>query len=223
MPPDETSKQVEHPPAATAPELSSLLTKVLERLSDRVLEHQSFRGDDSIHLAPEHLPDAMKILRDDAAFAFDFLADVTAVDYLGQPDGFETKLTVWDENRATVRRRPQRRHELVLPPRGPHPRFAVVYHLASTSLFHRLRIKCRVSEEDPSIPSVSSLWPSADWMERETYDMYGIKFTGHPDLRRIYLYDEFEGHPLRKDYHKHHEQPIQLYAGPGAKEPRRPH
>jgi NADH-quinone oxidoreductase subunit C len=222
MPPDEKSGTPEAQ-AAPAPPLSPLMAKVMERIGARVIEHHSFRGDDSIHLAPEHLPEAMRILRDDPAFAFDFLVDVTAVDYLGQPDGFETKLTVWDENLATVRRRPQRRHELVLPPRGPHPRFAVVYHLSSTSLFHRLRIKCRVTEEDPSIPSLASLWPSADWMERETYDMYGIIFTGHPDLRRIYLYEEFVGHPLRKDYHKHDEQPIQPYVGPGAKEPRRPH
>jgi NADH-quinone oxidoreductase subunit C len=207
---------------APEPQLSPLLAKVLDWLGDAVLEHHTFRGDDRIHVAPERLLEAAKFLRHDPALAFDFLVDVTAVDYLGQPDDFETKLMVWDENRAVVRRRPQRRHELVLPPPGPLPRFAVVYHLTSTSLFHRLRIKCRVSEEDPSIPSLTPLWPSADWMERETYDMYGIKFTGHPDLRRIYLYEEFVGHPLRKDYHKHHEQPIQPYVGPGAKEPRRP-
>jgi NADH-quinone oxidoreductase subunit C len=223
MPADEKGGTPEVEPAAVpAPELSPLLAKVMDRLSDAVLEHHTFRGDDRIHIAPERLLEVAKFLRDDPALAFDFLVDVTAVDYLGQPDDFETKLTVWDENRAVVRRRPQRRHELVLPPPGPQPRFAVVYHLASTSLFHRLRIKCRVTEEDPSIPSLTPLWSSADWMERETYDMYGIKFIEHPDLRRIYLYEEFVGHPLRKDYHKHHEQPIQPYVGPGAKEPRRP-
>jgi NADH:ubiquinone oxidoreductase subunit C len=69
---------------------------------------------------------------------------------------------------------------------------------------------------------VSDLWPSANWLERETWDLYGIRFTGHPDLRRIYLYEEFAGHPLRKDYAKEHEQPIEEYLGPGAKQPRRP-
>jgi NADH-quinone oxidoreductase subunit C len=222
MPPEDNSKQAEQPAVPAPPEVSPLLAKVLDRLGDAVIEHHSFRGDDRIHVAPARLLEVARILRDDSALAFDFLVDVTAVDYLGQPDGFETQLAVWDEDRDVMRRRPQRRHELVLPPRGPHPRFAVVYHLCSTSLFHRLRIKCRVPEDDPSIPSLTPLWTSADWMERETYDMYGIQFTGHPDLRRIYLYEEFTGHPLRKDYHKHHEQPIQPYAGPGAKEPRRP-
>ena len=99
----------------------------------------------------------------------------------------------------------------------------MVYHLISTRLAHRLRMKCRVPEDDPTIASLSALWPGANWLERETFDLYGIRFNGHPDLRRIYLYDEFVGHPLRKDYGKHDEQPIQDYVGPGAKEPRRPH
>ena len=108
----------------------------MERLGDAGASSiKRFAGDDRIHRR------ARNDLLDGAAvscatipnFAFDFLLDVTAVDYLGQPDDFETKLTVWDENRAAMRRRPQRRHELVLPPRGPHPRFAVVYHLTSTS------------------------------------------------------------------------------------------
>src|SRR5215471_4644499 len=103
------------------------------------------------------------------------------------------------------------------------PRFAVVYHLTSTTRLHRLRIKCRVPEDDPTIASVTPVWPGANWLERETYDLYGIQFTGHPDLRRIYLNEEFVGHPLRKDYGKWDEQPIQPYVGPGAKEPRRPH
>jgi NADH-quinone oxidoreductase subunit C len=203
--------------------LSPLLTKVLERLGNRVLEHHSFRGDDRIHVAREDILEVARILRDSPEFAFDMLVDVTAVDYLGQPDDFETKLQVWDRNRATFRRQPQSRHKLVLPERGPEPRFAVVYHLLSTKLSHRLRIKCRVPEDDPAIASVTPIWVGANWLERETYDLYGINFTGHPDLRRIYLYEEFVGHPLRKDYGKHDEQPIQAYLGPGAKEPRRPH
>jgi NADH-quinone oxidoreductase subunit C len=215
--PDTPKDSKENPPT-----LTPLMEKVLERLGLHVLEHYSFRGDDRIHIAREHILEVAQVLRDASEFAFDLLLDVTAVDYLGQPDEFETKLEVWDRNRAVMRRQPQRRHELVLPPRGPHPRFAIVYHLTSTTRFHRLRIKCRVPEDDPTIASVTSLWPGANWLERETFDLYGIRFTGHPDLRRIYLYDEFQGHPLRKDYGKWDEQPIQAYVGPGAKEPRRP-
>ena len=88
------------------------------------------------------------------------------------------------------------------------PRFEVVYHLYSLSQNHRLRIKVQLPEEAPSVASAASLFASADWMEREAWDLYGIHFEGHPDLRRILLYDEFEGHPLRKDYPKEKRQPL---------------
>ncbi|HXV36905.1 MAG TPA: NADH-quinone oxidoreductase subunit C [Myxococcota bacterium] len=91
---------------------------------------------------------------------------------------------------------------------GEKPRFEVVYHLYSTRANQRVRIKARVAEEAPEIASATSLFASADWMEREVYDLYGIRFAGHPDLRRILLYDEFEGYPLRKDYPKERRQPL---------------
>lgn len=96
---------------------------------------------------------------------------------------------------------------------GQQPRFEIVYHLYSTAHGHRVRLKTRVPESDPSLPTVTGVWVGANWLERETYDMYGIRFVGHPDLRRIYLYEEFEGHPLRKDYPKEKRQPL---IGPGA-------
>ena len=207
----------------TEAELSLMIRRVTEVLGDRIIERRSFRGEDRIHVAREHIVEVGKILRDDDELAFDLLLDVTAIDYLGQPDDFEIKREIWDQERPVLRRQPASRHELVLPPRGPQPRFAVVYHLTSTTRLHRLRIKCRVPEDDPTIASLTPLWPGANWLERETYDLYGIQFTGHPDLRRIYLNEEFVGHPLRKDYGKWDEQPTQPYVGPGAKEPRRPH
>ena len=82
------------------------------------------------------------------------------------------------------------------------PRFEVVYHLLSVSLNHRVRIKARVPEDACTIDSVCAVWPAADWMEREAWDLYGIRFAGHPDLRRLLLSEEFEGHPLRKDHPK---------------------
>ncbi|MFI5396708.1 MAG: NADH-quinone oxidoreductase subunit D [Candidatus Binatia bacterium] len=96
---------------------------------------------------------------------------------------------------------------------GQQPRFEVVYHLYSTTHHHRLRLKARVPEDRP-IASVTPVWVGANWLERETYDMYGIRFAGHPDLRRIYLYEEFQGHPLRKDYPKDRRQPL---IGPGSR------
>jgi NADH-quinone oxidoreductase subunit C len=91
---------------------------------------------------------------------------------------------------------------------GTKARFEVVYQLRSTLHRHRLRLKCAVPEHDARVPSLATLWPAFNWQERETYDMYGIKFEGHPDLRRIYLYEEFEGYPLRKDYPKEKRQPL---------------
>jgi NADH-quinone oxidoreductase subunit C len=88
------------------------------------------------------------------------------------------------------------------------PRFEVVYHLLSTRHLHRLRVKAGVPEMPCQIDSIVGIWPAANWMEREVFDLYGIRFRGHPDLRRILLYEEFEGHPLRKDYPKERRQPL---------------
>jgi NADH-quinone oxidoreductase subunit C len=108
---------------------------------------------------------ALRTLRDDPELAFDLLADVTAVDYLGRT-----------------------------------PRYEVVYQLQSIAKHHRLRVKVAVDGPDPVVPSAVSIWKSAQWGEREVFDMFGIGFAGHPDLRRILMYPEFQGHPLRKDY-----------------------
>jgi NADH-quinone oxidoreductase subunit C len=88
------------------------------------------------------------------------------------------------------------------------PRFEVVYHLLAMDRRERLRVKAGVPESPAEIDSVVSVWPAANWLEREVWDMYGIRFRGHPDLRRLLLYDEFEGHPLRKDYPKERRQPL---------------
>ncbi len=87
------------------------------------------------------------------------------------------------------------------------PRFDVVYHLLSIEHNHRLRIKAQV-EEGEAVPTITKIWEVADWFEREVWDLYGIKFTGHPNLKRILMYDEFKGHPLRKDYPYDKRQPL---------------
>ena len=85
---------------------------------------------------------------------------------------------------------------------GPEedPRFEVNYHLFSTVHFGRVRLKVSLSEDDPHVNTVSGVWRTADWHERETFDMFGVIFDGHPDLRRILLPSDFDGHALRKDY-----------------------
>lgn len=80
------------------------------------------------------------------------------------------------------------------------PRFAVVYHLVSLEHRQRLRLRVWVTEDQPELPSVTEIWPGANWYEREVFDLFGLTFTDHPDLRRILMPDDWEGHPLRKDY-----------------------
>jgi NADH-quinone oxidoreductase subunit C/NADH-quinone oxidoreductase subunit C/D len=116
------------------------------------------------------LREAVLFLRDDPSIRLDMLLDITAVDYLGYPG-----------------------HDAA--------RYAVVYNLRSQRFAsHRLRLKVWVEEEDPQVPSIHDLYEIADWQERETWDQYGIDFSGHPDLRRLLNHIEFTGHPLRKDY-----------------------
>lgn len=87
------------------------------------------------------------------------------------------------------------------------PRFEVVYHLYSVEKKIRVRVKARVPADDPTIDSVAGVWAGLNWYEREAFDMYGIRFNNHPDLRRILLPETFVGHPLRKDYPKKKRQP----------------
>jgi NADH-quinone oxidoreductase subunit C len=91
---------------------------------------------------------------------------------------------------------------------GDEARFEVVYNLASTSLNHHIRLRVKVPESDLVVPTVTGVWRGADWFERYCWDMYGIRFAGHPDHRRLFMYDEFVGHPLRKDYPLRGRQPL---------------
>ncbi|WP_324667858.1 NADH-quinone oxidoreductase subunit C [Geochorda subterranea] len=84
--------------------------------------------------------------------------------------------------------------------RPPEERFEVVYHLLDVRGLRRIRLRVPVPEDRPEVPTLSDLWPSASWAEREVFDLFGIRFTGHPDLRRILMPDDWEGHPLRKDF-----------------------
>lgn len=99
---------------------------------------------------------------------------------------------------------------------GESPRFELVAHFYSTRSFARLRLKCRLAESDPTVDSLTALYGSAAFMERETHDMFGIRFAGNADLRPILLYEGFVGHPLRKDYAKDHAQPLVPFRTPAA-------
>ena len=88
------------------------------------------------------------------------------------------------------------------------PRYEMVYHFYSMGKNQRLRIKVKLDEKDLVVPSLTGLWPIADWFEREAWDMFGIKFEGHPNLKRLLMYEGFTGHPLRKDYPYNKRQPL---------------
>ena len=148
----------------------AILARLRDRFGDRILGTHDHHGDHTAIVSRDGVVGVLGFCRDDEALQFDMLTDLTAVDYSRFPG------------------------------REDGPRFEVVYHLCSVAHNHRLRLKVAVEEDDPVVPTASGLWPIANWLEREVWDMFGIRFDGHPDLRRILLPDGWKGHPLRKDY-----------------------
>ena len=134
-------------------------------------------------------------LKNHTAFAFDQLIDLCAVDYLlyGEYDWETESASECGFSRGVE---PQEARAYVM----DKPRFAVVYHLLSTRLNHRVRVKVFLEEQNLILPSAHDLWKGANWFEREAYDLYGILFENHPDLRRILTDYGFIGHPFRKDF-----------------------
>ncbi len=156
----------------------AILERLKEFFPDRILETHDFRGDHTAVVEWSAIFDVLRFCRDNPALRFEVLIDLTAVDYLKYPG------------------------------REDGPRFEVVYHLYSLTHSHRLRLKVQVEEEDAVVPTAVPLWPIANWFEREVWDMFGIRFEGHPDLRRLLMYEEFQGHPLQKDYPISKRQPL---------------
>jgi NADH-quinone oxidoreductase subunit C len=164
-------------------------TAIVESLTHRVPPGsievaEAGDGMPSVTVAREHLVDVCRELRDRADLRFVVAIDMTAVDYL------------------------------------PHePRYEVVVHLLSPGLAgfgdapKRLRVKVRVPGTDPVLPTLSGVWPAMGWAEREVWDLFGITFDGHPDLRRILMPEDWEGYPARKDY------PVQIKMTPKVYEP----
>lgn len=146
-----------------------------EQFPEEILSTHSFRGDDTVVIKPQVLRKTAQTIKDEPELDFNFLMDITAVDFLKM---------------------------------GKSPRFEVVYHFYSLKWNHRLRVKVPVEEKNPEVDTLSDLWPSANWYEREVWDMFGIRFKAHPNLKRILMYEEFKGHPLRKDYPFNKRQPL---------------
>lgn len=135
-------------------------------------------------------------LRDESPFNFDQLIDLCAEDYLlwGIDDWETEEATETGFSRGVERQPPSYRVS------AEAPRFGVIYHLLSTTRNQRLRVRVFVHENNMVVPSVHDIWKVADWFEREAYDLYGVLFQGHPDLRRILTDYGFIGHPFRKDF-----------------------
>jgi NADH-quinone oxidoreductase subunit C len=163
----------------TAAEITAILE---QKFGDRIKSKKLDTIDPFVVIEPNHLPEVCRFLRDDPRLKFELLNCISGVDYL-EPDPKKA------------------------PKAGFDPHVEVVYHLSSITHRHRFVLKIVLPRwkdnqpgKLPEVPSVTSLWRTADWHEREVYDLSGIWFTGHPELRRILLSEDWVGHPLRKDY-----------------------
>ncbi len=152
------------PPGGVDPEQNIAVQRLRAAMPNVIVEATSFRDQVSIRVAKENVVEVGRFLRDTPDLEFDFMTDLTAVDYPARPE-----------------------------------RFDVVSHLYSMTRNHLIRLKVAAAEGE-EVPSLASVWKTANWQERECFDMFGIVFSNHPDLRRILLPEDWEGHPLRKDY-----------------------
>ncbi|HAU1792613.1 TPA: NADH-quinone oxidoreductase subunit C [Legionella pneumophila] len=172
-----------------------LIEKLQADLANHITELTSAYGEVTIECEVQNLLPVMIELRDREEFSFDQLIDLCGVDYLHYGDyDWETESATEHGFSRGVERQEAKAYAV------NKPRFAVVYHLLSTKKNHRLRVKLFVEESHLIVPSVHHLWKSANWFEREAYDLYGILFDGHPDLRRLLTDYGFIGHPFRKDF-----------------------
>jgi NADH-quinone oxidoreductase subunit C len=141
---------------------------IRDAMPDSLLDVHLFRDETTLIIKPEAIVNVARYLRDTKGLVFNFLSDISAVDYY--------------------------------PEYNRPGRFGVCYHLYSMLYNRRIRLKVFLPEDEPTVPSVTPVWRGAEWLEREIYDMMGINFKGHPDLRRVLLPDDWEGHPHRRDY-----------------------
>jgi NADH-quinone oxidoreductase subunit C len=158
---------------------ATLVASLLEAAPSATLEEvPSVDRHATVYASRDEVPALARALRDRPDLRFDFLAELTAVDY-------------WPRE----------------------PRFELVYILVSIELGHRVRVKVRLHGDEAHVATVSGVWPAANWLEREVWDLFGIVFDGHPDPRRLLMPEDWEGYPLRKDY------PVQITLTPRTTEP----
>ncbi len=143
-------------------------------MPDKVQDVKIFRNETTIIANPADIVTVTQYLRDTPGLVYNFLSDISAVDYYPDYD------------------RPER--------------FGVSYHLLSMLYNRRLRVKVFVPEEEPEVPTVTTIWPGANWLEREIFDMMGISFSGHPQMNRLLMPEDWDGHPHRRDYPLGYEQ-----------------
>ncbi len=184
----------------------SLIQALTERFPDAVMASHAYRGDATLVLRRESLLELARFLKEDPGFRMNFLMDLTAVDYSTFRES--SKPAFFASSGVAVRPDPQISDDDPWPGPPGESRFAVVYHFYSMAHKHRLRLVVPLEELSAQLDSLTSLWPGAEWLEREVWDMFGIDFRGHPDLRRILMYEQFDGHPLRKDYPVNKRQPL---------------
>jgi len=174
----------------------TFITRFANNYNDLKLD----RNELTVECAKENLRDLCLALRDEEPFKFDMLIDVCGVDYA------DYGVTEWATESTTTTGFSRGVNRFTDASKVKHkrtwskPRFAVVYHLLSIAHNHRIRLTVFVEENEPVVDSVTDIWKSDDWFEREAFDLFGILFSGHEDLRRILTDYGFVGHPFRKDF-----------------------
>jgi NADH-quinone oxidoreductase subunit C len=173
-----------------------LLEQLQEQLGAKMLTHSLHCDELTITVLPENLCEVCLALRDNDMFHFEVLVDICGIDYseYGMDEWKKTEATLTGFSRGVTS------YEKMPVELTPKARFAVAYHLLSIKHNQRLRIKVFISEEPPMLDSVIDIFAAANWYEREAFDLYGILFKNHPDLRRILTDYGFIGHPFRKDF-----------------------
>ena len=189
-------------------EPASITNAVQQQFPQWTLGTHAYCGDQTAVIKRDGVLEVCRWLRDDPSTAMNMLMDLSCVDYSAFGRSQHSAPGMASPSPLPYFMKPKPSAETWRRQAGDEYRFEVVYHLYSLTKNHRLRLKVPVASADPVVDSVTSIWKAANWYEREVWDMFGVKFAGHPNLTRILLYESFVGHPLRKDYPINKRQPL---------------